>query len=63
MRDDEFAAGFWYYLPHKFGIDMPRHSWERFEGRNVDGFRNMGFRLVRSRAERKTWRAEMFAEP
>ena len=46
MRDDEFAGGFWHYLPYKFGIDVPTHSWERFEMNNVDGVSRGGFPCV-----------------
>ncbi len=45
MRDDEFAAGFWYYLPYKFNISMPKRSWERFQKEDANGFRNMGFQI------------------
>ncbi len=51
MRDDEFAAGFWYYLPMVCKKDMvkrgiPKESFERF---NSAGFRQTGQNNYRRR--------------
>ena len=69
MRDDEFAAGFWYYTPYKLDLGVPKHSYERLMTRNANGFKQMG-RRARKRLEyqRKTQenellRARIFAEP
>ena len=69
MRDDEFAAGFWYYTPYKLDLGIPKRSYERFGTRNVDGFRQTGFRASarldyrRRMQESEMLRARMFAEP
>ncbi len=67
MRDDEFAAGFWHYTPYKFDLDIPKHSYERLDTKNIDGFRQTGSR-ARARLRRRTQESEMlrariFAEP
>ncbi len=75
MRDDEFAAGFWYYAPYKLDLGIPKRSYERFDRRNADGFRQMGFRAFqrldmwgaggfrRGPQENDVLRARIFAEP
>ncbi len=76
MRDDEFAAGFWYYTPYyKFDLDIPKHSYERLDWKNADGFRQTGFRTLRRldiwnadgfrrrTQENERLRARIFAEP
>ena len=64
MRDDEFAAGFWYYTPYKFALGIPKRSYERFDGKNADGFRQMGRRAKwRNTQESKMLRARIFSEP
>ncbi len=67
MRDDEFAAGFWHYTPYKFDLDIPKHSYERLDTKNIDGFRQMGSRararLWRTTQENEMLRAKIFAEP
>ena len=73
MRDDEFAAGFWYYTPYKLDLGIPKHSWERFDWKNTDGFMQMGRRtnvrrnsadwLQRKTQESEMLRARIFAEP
>ena len=64
MRDDEFAAGFWYYIPYKLDLDIPKHSYERLDRENVDGFRPMGRRVfLRKTQESEMLRARIFAEP
>ena len=64
MRDDEFAAGFWYYTPYKLDLGIPKRSYERFAGKSADGFRQMGFRVKwRNMQESKTLRAMIFSEP
>ncbi len=53
MRDDEFAAGFLYYLPitrlHLASLGIPRESYERFSTNNEAGFRQEGYRNLLSR--------------
>ena len=73
MRDDEFAAGFWSYTPYKIDFGIPKHSWERFDIQNGDGFLLTGKRENKRRnlsnwSRRKTQEREMaiariFAEP
>ncbi len=66
MRDDEFAAGFWYYTPYKLDLGIPKYSYERLDRKNVDGFLQMGFRakwLRRTTQENERLRAKIFAEP
>lgn len=38
MRDDEFAAGFWYYTPYKPDLGIPKSSYERLKIGNIRGF-------------------------
>ncbi len=68
MRDDEFAAGFWYYTPYKLDLGIPKRSYGRFDKKSADGFREMGERTRRAEkgvrdVEAKVLRAGMFAEP
>ena len=69
MRDDEFAAGFWYYTPYKLDLGVPKHSYERLVTRNANGFRQMGRRAKkrldyrRKTQENELLRARIFAEP
>ena len=73
MRDDEFAAGFWYYTPYKHDLSISKRSYERFDMRNANGFRQTGRRTNKRRNsadwfQRKTQESEMlrariFAEP
>ena len=64
MRDDEFAAGFWYYTPYKFDLGIPKRSYERFGTKNADGFHKMGRRAEwRNTQESKMLRAKIFSEP
>ncbi len=64
MRDDEFAAGFWYYTPYKLDLGVPKHSYERLETGNANGFREMGKgSLNPNTPEIEILRAKMLAEP
>ncbi len=75
MRDDEFAAGFWYYTPYKLDLGIPKRSWERFDWKNADRFSRMGQRALgtldiwnadgirRGMHESEMLRARIFAEP
>ena len=69
MRDDEFAAGFWYYTPYKLDLGVPKYSYERLVTRNANGFRQMGRRAKerldyrRRTQENELLRARIFAEP
>ena len=73
MRDDEFSAGFWYYAPYKIDLGIPKHSYERFDVKNWDGFRQTGHRankhynkadrLQRRMLKSGMLRARMFAAP
>ena len=54
MRDDEFAIGFWYYLPMVSESELvnrgiPRAAFERFTPGNEAGFRLTGQRNYQSR--------------
>ncbi len=42
MRNDEFAAGFWYYTPYRLDLGIPKRSWERLRRANENGFRRTG---------------------
>ena len=75
MRDDEFAAGFWYYTPYKLDLGIPKRSYERLDRKNIDGFRQMSWRAIarldmwnadgfrRRTQENERVRARIFAEP
>ncbi len=68
MRDDEFAAGFWYYTPYKLDLGIPKRSYERLDTGHPDGFREMGRRARRVEegvrdAGAVVLRAGMLAEP
>ena len=62
MRDDEFAAGFWYYTPYKLDLGVPEHSYERLDMRNANGFREKGFRMSVAPEREMLW-ARVFADP
>ena len=53
MRDDEFAAGFLYYLSvtnrYLASLGIPRESYERFSTTDEAGFRQVGVRNLLSR--------------
>ena len=60
MRDDEFAAGFWYYLPmisesELVNRGIPRAAFERFLSENEAGFRTTGDRKYLSRLRHDEW--------
>ena len=60
MRDDEFAAGFWYYLPMISELDLvnrgiPRAAFGRFNMGNEAGFFSTGQRNYRSRLRGDEW--------
>ena len=69
MRDDEFAAGFWYYTPYKLDLGIPKRSYERLDTENADGFRKTARRTInhldfrRRTQESEMLRAKIFAEP
>ncbi len=64
MRDDEFAAGFWYYTPYKLDLGVPKHSYERLQIRNANSFRQMGKRSLNPNTpESEILRAKMLAGP
>ncbi len=62
MRNDEFAAGFWYYTPYKPDLGVPERSYERLDTRNANGFREQGFRMSVAPEREMLW-ARVFAEP
>ncbi len=68
MRDDEFAAGFWYYTPYKLDLGVPERSYERLDWRNANGFREKVLRMSASpereiSSEREMLWARLFADP
>ena len=70
MRDDEFAAGFWYYTPYKIDLGIPKRSYERLDAGSIDGFRQTAIRAKehpdyrrRTQENEVLLREKMFSEP